>query len=1031
MERPGVTIDAPISARMSRRLLASLVVTAVLAGTMSMAGTAVAGPSTYQDYDSTGTPFSIVLPQGDGSFADVSDGYNRNGDDGAGEATALIDPTQAVGAVNEPAPTGVPTRSVSLGDGGSVVLRFQNNVLRGNGVTGDVDAGSDIYVFETGSNTELVDVQVHAGSPTATCPTSAGSYTTVGRTTKDYGGVDIDDDGFGVGARIFCVRLVDVQSDLNNTSAGYHGAEIDALGARSTYLQGDLSVTKTATPASVNTGANVTYTITGRNLGPSAVSNATVTDALPASVALMSANASQGSCTGTSTVTCNFGTVNGGASATATIVVRPTATAAGTTLSNTATIAHGAADPDPSNDTSDADPVSAGNQPTTTTVNNRTPSASNDSYTVNEDATLDLAAAGVLANDSDPDGNPLSVGTPRPVTGPSNGTLNLRADGSFTYTPNANFNGSDTFTYRACDDRPTPACSSTATVTVTVGPTNDDPVAVDDLASADEDGPAVMIDVVANDTDGPDQGESLTVDSVTQPPAGEGSVEVVAGSGGQPDRVRFTPSADFFGQTTFTYTIADGNGGTDTATVTVTVGPTNDDPVAVDDSENMDEDDDPIQVDFAALVSDAETADQHLSYDIDIAPADAGNGTLSGSGSTRTFAPTPDFNGVVTILYTVTDRGAPDDCGAPDPDACAEPKTSAQRQVTVTVEPVNDALTARDDVASTGEASAVRNAFISQYASSGASAPSRIYRFDTDEDPYTLERIGSVIIGPVNALGYRSTDHSLYGYRKTKRPGIVRIDPATARARFLGVPRGLPTPSRGYITGDVSPNGETYYLYESGSGVLRKVNMARFRTTSVTLSSRRLTLFDFAVSPTDGNLYGVRTDGSLVKIEPRTGRVTTTAVAELAPGSYGATWFTSDGDLIAYENGTPQTNGTLTWIERPTSAPSVVGTQAGPYTKGNDGAAYVAPPDPSGLTVVVHVLANDGDPDDSLNPGSVRILRTPAHGSAVANPDGTVTYTTDGTYEGSDSFSYEVCDAGSPTLCATATVDITAAPAGP
>jgi hypothetical protein len=121
----------------------------------------------------------------------------------------------------------------------------------------------------------------------------------------------------------------------------------------------------------------------------------------------------------------------------------------------------------------------------------------------------------------------------------------------------------------------------------------------------------------------------------------------------------------------------------------------------------------------------------------------------------------------------------------------------------------------------------------------------------------------------------------------------------------------------------------------------------------------------------------------------------------------------------------------LTWIERPTSAPSVVGTQAGPYTKGNDGAAYVAPPDPSGLTVVVHVLANDGDPDDSLNPGSVRILTTPAHGSAVANLDGTVTYTTDGTYEGSDSFSYEVCEAGSPTLCATATVDITAAPAGP
>ena len=200
--------------------------------------------------------------------------------------------------------------------------------MRGNGVVGDNDSGSDIYVFETGSNTELVDVQVAAGSPTAACPTTAASYTTVGRTTKDYGGVDIDDNGYGPSSRIFCVLIVDVEADLNNTSGGYHGAEIDAVGARSTYLHGDLSVGKTATPASANAGEDITYTITGRNLGSDEVSGATIADNLPANTALVSATPSQGTCTGTATVTCNFGSLAGGASATATLVVRPTADAA-------------------------------------------------------------------------------------------------------------------------------------------------------------------------------------------------------------------------------------------------------------------------------------------------------------------------------------------------------------------------------------------------------------------------------------------------------------------------------------------------------------------------------------------------------------------------------------------------------------------------------------------------------------------------------------------------------------------------------
>src|SRR5262245_42733559 len=87
------------------------------------------------------------------------------------------------------------------------------------------------------------------------------------------------------------------------------------------------------------------------------------------------------------------------------------------------------------------------------------PVANPDSYSVNEDGSLSVAAPGVLANDTDPD--PLTAAL---VSGPSHGTLTLNANGSFTYTPNVNFHGADSFTYQANDAW----SGSVATVSITV-----------------------------------------------------------------------------------------------------------------------------------------------------------------------------------------------------------------------------------------------------------------------------------------------------------------------------------------------------------------------------------------------------------------------------------------------------------------------------------------------------------------------------------------------------------------------------------
>ena len=151
----------------------------------------------------------------------------------------------------------------------------------------------------------------------------------------------------------------------------------------------------------------------------------------------------------------------------------------------------------------------------------------------------------MLGNDS---GSSLTV---QSNTTPSHGTVTQNADGSFTYTPDTDYSGPDSYTYTIVDGI---GQTSTATVHITVTPT-----AVDDSATTPPATP-VTIDVIPND-----HGSSLTVTSVTQPPLGEGSVTIV---GGQPV---YTPPPGFSGTTTFTYTATDSAGQTATATVTVTV----------------------------------------------------------------------------------------------------------------------------------------------------------------------------------------------------------------------------------------------------------------------------------------------------------------------------------------------------------------------------------------------------------------------------------------------------------------------------
>jgi hypothetical protein len=189
---------------------------------------------------------------------------------------------------------------------------------------------------------------------------------------------------------------------------------------------------------------------------------------------------------------------------------------------------------------------------------NQAPVAGDDSANTDEDIGITID---VLSNDSDADGDPIVISS---VTEPVSGTAVENNDGTITYTPDANFNGTDSFTYTIDDGN---GGTDTATVTVTVNPVADPPDAVDDAESTTVD-TVVTIDVLANDSD-PD-GDALAVIDVTAPV--NGTAEAVdSDADGVLDSVTYTPASDFIGTDSFTYTVSDGNGGTATATVTVDV----------------------------------------------------------------------------------------------------------------------------------------------------------------------------------------------------------------------------------------------------------------------------------------------------------------------------------------------------------------------------------------------------------------------------------------------------------------------------
>jgi len=266
---------------------------------------------------------------------------------------------------------------------------------------------------------------------------------------------------------------------------------------------------------------------------------------------------------------------------------------------------------------------------------NDPPVARDDSALTAEDTSVNID---VLANDSDVDGDTLMV---IGVTQGAHGTVIANLDGTVNYTPNANFNGADSFSYTISDGQ---GGEVTAAVAVTVTPVNDDPSPVDDNATTPEDTP-IVIDVLANDSDA--DGDALVIQTVTQ---GAHGTVVINGDGS----VIFSPELNFNGNDSFTYTVSDGQGGSGTATVFVTVTPVNDPPVASDSTATGEED---APVELVLLATDADG--DALTFTIVTPPL---HGSLSEVDGNRViYTPAADYSGPDSLTFRASDGRASDD----------------------------------------------------------------------------------------------------------------------------------------------------------------------------------------------------------------------------------------------------------------------------------------------------------------------------------------------------------------------------------
>ncbi|WP_084506353.1 DUF2341 domain-containing protein [Geminicoccus roseus] len=288
-------------------------------------------------------------------------------------------------------------------------------------------------------------------------------------------------------------------------------------------------------------------------------------------------------------------------------------------------------------------------------LGNRQPVANDDAAVTSPSTMVNVA---ILANDSDPDGDPLHLSS---ISMPAHGSITAHPDMSVTYQPEAGFSGVDSFTYTVADGA---GGSDAAQVSITVASQNQPPLARDDQVVT-EPGQSVLIAVLANDSDG--NGDPLQLSGLAVPANGSISIDGL-------NRLTYTPAPGFVGTEEFSYTISDGQGGSATGRVTVRVQASNAAPVARADAVTTYAN---APVTIPVLANDDDADEDLIRLVAVTVPA---NGKVSVDAQQRVvYTPNTGFLGNDSFTYRISDSRSAESAGTvtvevqPDPDPQAYP----------------------------------------------------------------------------------------------------------------------------------------------------------------------------------------------------------------------------------------------------------------------------------------------------------------------------------------------------------------------
>ncbi|WP_339955618.1 tandem-95 repeat protein, partial [Vibrio parahaemolyticus] len=591
----------------------------------------------------------------------------------------------------------------------------------------------------------------------------------------------------------------------------------------------------------------------------------------------------------------------------------------------------------------------------------------------------------LLSNVDDEDKDTLSV--ENLIIDKGNGTLVDNGDGTWTFTPQIDDDTEVSFTFDIIDDEDLVVSGS---ANLDILPINDAPNAENDVITTEED-TAVTIDVLVNDSDV--EGDALSIQSASVPKE-QGTVEVVDG------KLVFTPAENFNGEATISYIVTDGDL-TDEAKVTVTVTPVNDSPVAVDDTTSIQED---TAVTIDVLTNDTDVDGDKLSIESASVPKE--QGTVEVVDGKLVFTPAENFNGDAEITYTVTDGELTDEA-----------------KVTVTVNPVNDAPTIKVE--------AVESITEDAVSTDTVVATLTVRDTDTPEDQLTV------------SLENNSNGYFVLVGNEVKLTEITEDAVSTDTVVATLTVRDTDTPED-QLTVSLENNSNGYFVLVGNEVKLTQVGVDAVNNDELNLKD--LTI---SASVSDGVNPTASDSDSLIVNRVNDEPTVENAIAdqvlsedfdaytidlnEVFKDTDSSLEFSASGNNsiqisivsgVATISPTADWNGSeaLTFTATDPSGESVsqtVNFTVAPVADIVADKATVV----EDMPTIIKVLGNDTfEGDDKVV--SLDTNNGPANGTVSVNPDGSVTYTPNDNYHGTDSFTY-IVTSGGVSESTTVNVDVT------